>query len=68
MTVAEAAGVVSEMAGRYRLPDAFKLADRLARGLEPADDAVFAGSRTDTTAGNRHRPAPGRDLHHHPSH
>jgi deoxyribonuclease V len=28
----EAARVVSEMSGRYRLPDALKLADRLARG------------------------------------
>lgn len=36
MTVAEAASVVSEMAGRFRLPDALKLADRLARGLETA--------------------------------
>jgi len=34
MTVAEAARVVSEMAGQFRLPDALKLADRLARGLE----------------------------------
>ena len=34
MTVAEAAGVVSGMAGRFRMPDALKLVDRLARGLE----------------------------------
>ncbi len=34
MAVAEAASVVGEMAGRFRLPDALKLADRLARGLE----------------------------------
>jgi deoxyinosine 3'endonuclease (endonuclease V) len=34
MTIAEAATVVREMAGRFRLPDALKLADRLARGLE----------------------------------
>jgi deoxyribonuclease V len=32
LPVAEAALVVSEMAGRFRLPDALKLADRLARG------------------------------------
>jgi deoxyribonuclease V len=32
MTVAEAASVVSEMAGQFRLPDALRLADRLARG------------------------------------
>jgi hypothetical protein len=29
-----AAGLVSEMAGPFRIPDALKLADRLARGLE----------------------------------
>jgi deoxyribonuclease V len=40
MTVAEAAGVVSEMAGQFRLPYALKLADRLARGVETADDAL----------------------------
>jgi deoxyribonuclease V len=34
MTVAEAASVVSEMAGQFRLPDAIKLADRLARGVD----------------------------------
>lgn len=32
ISVTEAAAVVSEMAGRFRLPDAVKLADRLARG------------------------------------
>jgi deoxyribonuclease V len=36
LTVAEAARMVSEMAGRFRLPDALKLADRLARGLAAA--------------------------------
>ena len=34
MTVTEAAAVVSEMAGQFRIPGALKLADRLARGLE----------------------------------
>ncbi len=34
MTVAEAAAVVREMTGQFRIPDALKLADRLARGLE----------------------------------
>ena len=34
MTVAEAGTLVREMAGRFRLPDALKLVDRLARGLE----------------------------------
>ena len=42
MTVADAAGVVREMAGRFRLPDALKLADRLARGVEMPDDALVA--------------------------
>ena len=42
LTVAEAAGVASEMAGQFRLPDALKLADRLARGMEMADDALAA--------------------------
>jgi deoxyribonuclease V len=38
MTVADAARAVEHMAGEFRLPDALKLADRLARGLEsPAD-------------------------------
>ena len=37
LTVAEAERVVSEMAGRFRLPDALKLVDRIARGLEAAD-------------------------------
>jgi deoxyribonuclease V len=34
MTTADAACLVSEMAGQFRLPDALKLADRLARGLQ----------------------------------
>lgn len=34
MPVADAAQIVGEMAGKFRLPDAVKLADRLARGLE----------------------------------
>jgi len=37
MAVTEAAAVVSEMAGQFRIPDALKLADRLARGLEMPD-------------------------------
>jgi deoxyribonuclease V len=35
MTVADAAVLVAEMAGPFRLPDALKHVDRLARGLEP---------------------------------
>jgi deoxyribonuclease V len=42
MTVAEAAGVVSEMAGQFRLPDAIKLVDQLARGVDVPDDAMSA--------------------------
>jgi deoxyribonuclease V len=34
MTIADAARMVGEMAGQFRVPDALKLADRLARGLE----------------------------------
>jgi deoxyribonuclease V len=34
MTIADAAALVAEMGGRFRLPDALKRADRLARGLE----------------------------------
>jgi deoxyribonuclease V len=33
MTIADAAQLTSEMAGPFRVPDALKLADRLARGL-----------------------------------
>ena len=39
MTTAEAAGLVAQMAGRFRMPDALKRVDRLARGLEPPDPA-----------------------------
>jgi hypothetical protein len=38
MTIADAARLVAEMAGQFRLPDALKLADRLARGLEVRDE------------------------------
>jgi deoxyribonuclease V len=34
MTIADAAALVAEMDGRFRVPDALKRADRLARGLE----------------------------------
>jgi deoxyribonuclease V len=34
MPIADAAHLTREMAGSFRLPDALKLADRLARGLE----------------------------------
>jgi deoxyribonuclease V len=39
MTIADAARLVAAMAGSFRLPDALKRADRLARGLEPAQVA-----------------------------
>lgn len=42
MTVADAAHLVGDMAGQFRVPDALKRADRLARGLEPPD-ADLAG-------------------------
>ncbi|HSR83515.1 MAG TPA: endonuclease V [Streptosporangiaceae bacterium] len=34
LTIADAASLVGDMAGRHRVPDAIRLADRLARGLE----------------------------------
>ena len=34
ISVTDAAGMVAQMAGPYRIPDALRLADRLARGLE----------------------------------
>lgn len=34
MTIADAASLVKEMAGPFRMPDALRAADRLARGLE----------------------------------
>jgi deoxyribonuclease V len=36
MSLRDATALVSEMAGPYRIPDALRMADRLARGLEPA--------------------------------
>jgi deoxyribonuclease V len=36
----DAADLVAQMAGRFRLPDALKRVDRLARGLEPPHPAV----------------------------
>jgi deoxyribonuclease V len=40
MPVADAAGLVARMAGRFRLPDALKRVDRLARGMERPDPAT----------------------------
>ena len=40
MTAADAADLVAQMAGRFRLPDALKRVDRLARGLELPRPAV----------------------------
>jgi deoxyribonuclease V len=34
ISVADAARLVGQMAGQYRIPDALRLAGRLARGLE----------------------------------
>jgi deoxyribonuclease V len=38
VTIADAARLVGEMAGQFRMPDALKLADRLARALEVRDE------------------------------
>ena len=38
MTIADAARLVAEMAGQFHLPDALKLADRLARSREVRDE------------------------------
>jgi hypothetical protein len=45
MPAADAAGLVRRMTGRYRLPDALRRADHLARADPP----------TATTTGRRHR-------------
>jgi deoxyribonuclease V len=37
LTIADAAGLVENMAGPFRIPDALRTADRLARGLEQPD-------------------------------
>jgi deoxyribonuclease V len=38
ISIADAAVMVSRMAGQYRIPDALRKTDRLARGLEQATD------------------------------
>lgn len=49
MELRDAARLVAQIAGQYRIPDALRLADRLARGLEyptlpvPTSGAVTAG-------------------------
>ena len=40
MPLADAAHLVAKMAGRFRLPDATRLADRLARGLESPQTGI----------------------------
>lgn len=37
LTIADAAGLVESMAGPFRIPDALRTVDRLARGLEQPD-------------------------------
>jgi deoxyribonuclease V len=37
LTIADAAGLVENMAGPFRIPDALRAADRLARGLQQPD-------------------------------
>lgn len=44
LAIADAARVVSEMAGPFRIPDALRSADRLARGLTVATALAFAAS------------------------
>lgn len=50
LAIADAARLVREMAGQFRVPDALKLADRLARGLELPDTGSAAlGACVSTT-------------------
>ncbi|HUZ39635.1 MAG TPA: endonuclease V [Streptosporangiaceae bacterium] len=53
MATADAARLVAEMTGQFRVPDALKLADRLARGLELADDGSLAGASGDSVRSRR---------------
>jgi deoxyribonuclease V len=51
MTIADAACLVGEMAGSFRVPDALKRADRLARGLErPQAAHRLSGRRNPDTS------------------
>ena len=49
----DAAGLVGRMAGRHRIPDALRLADRLARGQEyparPYTDSQWSAGREPMT-------------------
>ena len=48
MTIADAAALVTEMAGRFRIPDALKTVDRLARtGPRPLASRVAPGQHRD---------------------
>ncbi len=38
MTVGDAADLIGDMSGRFRLPDALRTVDRLARGIDLSDD------------------------------
>jgi deoxyribonuclease V len=42
MPILDAALLVGEMAGTFRLPDGLKLVDRLARGLEPGNTVIHS--------------------------
>ena len=58
LTVAEAASVVGEMAGRFRLPDALKRVDRLARGLETPSALTCPDRDRPPLAGSSRRASP----------
>lgn len=60
MTIADAAVLVTEMAGRFRLPDALKRVDRLARGLELPDAGTCALPRRVATSQARIDPGGAR--------
>jgi deoxyribonuclease V len=49
LTIADAASLVENMAGPFRIPDALRTADRLARGLEPPDREL-RGTASDALA------------------
>lgn len=51
LAVADAAGLVAEMAGRFRVPDALKRVDRLARGLERPELPAYWSEGASVLAG-----------------
>jgi deoxyribonuclease V len=64
MTTADAASLVADMAGPFRIPDALRRADRLARGLERPDrelepSALACRCARPTTVASSLRASPG---------